>query len=106
MRMNPSNKDIKILLDAVITRIEKNEKENKRISDALIIVKDELKDINLELDTLLVEIVGDNPKIDNIEKRHLQVLTTLNSLHNREENSIDLDEEFDVDFLDTIVGES
>ena len=42
--MDPSNKDIKVLLDTVITRIEKNEKENKRISDALIVVKEELKD--------------------------------------------------------------
>ncbi len=106
MRMDPSNKDIKILLDAVITRIEKNEKENKRISEALVTVKNELKDINQELDTLLIEIVGEHPKIDEIEKKHLQVLTTLNSLHMKEENSKDFEEEFDIDFLDTIVGES
>ena len=103
MRMDPSNKDIKVLLDSVISRIEKNEKENKRISDALITVKDELKDINSELDTIITEVIGSVPELDEIEKKHLKVLTTLNSLS--KENTFD-EEEFDIEFLDTIVGES
>ena len=102
--MDPSNKDIKVLLDTVITRIEKNEKENKRISDALITVKEQLKDLNQELDTIFTEIIGTVPEIDEIEKKHLKVLTTLNSLS--KENLSDEEEDFDIDFLDTIVGES
>ena len=105
MRMNPSNKDIKVLLDTVITRIEKNEKENKRISDALITVKEQLKDLNQELDTIFTEIIGTVPEIDEIEKKHLKVLTTLNSL-SKEKLSDEEEEYFDIDFLDTIVGES
>ena len=104
MRMDPSNKDIKVLLDTVITRIEKNEKENKRISDALITVKEQLKDLNQELDTIFTEIIGTVPEIDEIEKKHLKVLTTLNSLS--KEKLSDEEEDFDIDFLDTIVGES
>ena len=104
MRMDPSNKDIKVLLDTVITRIEKNEKENKRISDALIVVKEELKDINSELDTIITEVIGSVPELDEIEKKHLKVLTTLNSLS--KEKLSDEEEDFDIDFLDTIVGES
>ena len=102
--MDPSNKDIKVLLDTVITRIEKNEKENKRISDALITVKEQLKDLNQELDTIFTEIIGTVPEIDEIEKKHLKVLTTLNSLS--KEKLSDEEEDFDIDFLDTIVGES
>tara|TARA_A100001391_G_scaffold204987_1_gene202872 strand:+ start:641 stop:955 length:315 start_codon:yes stop_codon:yes gene_type:complete len=104
MRMDPSNKDIKVLLDTVITRIEKNEKENKRISDALIVVKEELKDINSELDTIITEVIGSVPELDEIEKKHLTVLNTLNTL--TKDKSTDDEEEFDIEFLDTIVGES
>ena len=102
--MDPSNKDIKVLLDTVITRIEKNEKENKRISDALITVKEQLKDLNQELDTIFTEIIGTVPEIDEIEKKHLKVLTTLNTI--TKDASADDEEEFDIEFLDTIVGES
>jgi len=104
MRMDPSNKDIKVLLDTVITRIEKNEKENKRISDALIVVKEELKDINSELDTIITEVIGSVPELDEIEKKHLNVLNTLNTL--TKDKSTGDEEEFDIEFLDTIVGES
>ena len=104
MRMDPSNKDIKVLLDTVITRIEKNEKENKRISDALITVKEQLKDLNQELDTIFTEIIGTVPEIDEIEKKHLKVLNTLNTL--TKDKSTGDEEEFDIEFLDTIVGES
>ena len=104
MRMDPSNKDIKVLLDTVITRIEKNERENKRISDALIVVKEELKDINTELDTIITEVIGSVPELDEIEKKHLKVLNTLNTI--TKDASADDEEEFDIEFLDTIVGES
>jgi len=103
--MDPPNKDIKILLASVITRLEKNEKENEKISGSLVTVKDELKDINLELDTILGELIAnDLPiKLDAIEKRKLTVLNHLNSM----ENQLEKDEElFDIEFLDTIVGES
>ena len=104
MRMDPSNKDIKVLLDTVITRIEKNEKENKRISDPLIVVKEELNDITAQLDTIITEVIGSVPELDEIEKKHLKVLNTLNTL--TKDKSTGDEEEFDIEFLDTIVGES
>ena len=104
MRMDPSNKDIKVLLDTVITRIEKNEIENKRISDALIVIKEELKDINSELDTIITEVIGSVPELDEIEKKHLNVLSALNRI--TKDTSTEDEEVFDIEFLDTIVGES
>ena len=68
------------------------------------LTKEQLKDLNQELDTIFTEIIGTVPEIDEIEKKHLKVLTTLNSLS--KEKLSDVEEDIDIDFLDTIVGES
>jgi hypothetical protein len=103
MRMNPTNTDIKILLDAVINRMEKNELENKKISKTLIVVKEELKDINEELN-ILCDGFQNESSIGDIEYKKFKVLTQLNKLE--EWDLLEDDESFDIDFLDDIVGES